>query len=215
MSRVIQVRIRGLDAGDRDALQARFSELVAGREWRDGTPWLADERSRDLLPQLFFDQALTEAAATAGSAPLSAATLVRIAGDEADALALIFIIRDLSERFEIDAELNDPDNPIRKLRSVVLHNGRLANGAALESRLVRRAIYRRMHDGSRMEMIPPRGRGSAFGQPIGDDAERSWSFVVHDIRIVEPTFLDAEAEAMRIFRGFRALPPDERTAGSR
>ena len=215
MSRVIQVRIRGLDAGDRDALQARFSELVAGREWRDGTPWLADERSPDLLPQLFFDQALTEAAATAGSAPLSAATFVRIAGDEADALALIFIVRDLSERFEIDAELNDPDNPIRKLRSVVLRNGRLANGAALESRLVRRAIYRRMHDGSRMEMIPPRGRGSAFGQPIGDDAERSWSFVVHDIRIVEPTFLDAEAEAMRIFRGFRALPPDERTAGNR
>lgn len=209
------MRIRGLDAADRDALQARFSELVAGREWRDGTPWLADERSRDLLPQLFFDQALTEAAATAGSAPLSAATLVRIAGDEADALALIFIVRDLSERFEIDAELNDPDNPIRKLRSVVLRNGRLANGAALESRLVRRAIYRRMHDGSRMEMIPPRGRGSAFGQPIGDDAERSWSFVVHDIRIVEPTFLDAEAEAMRIFRGFRALPPDERTAGNR
>src|ERR1035437_8416288 len=123
MSRVIQVRIRGLDAGDRDALQARFSELVAGREWRDGTPWLADERSPDLLPQLFFDQALTEPAATAGSAPLSAAALVRISRGEADALALIFIVRDRSQRFQIDAALNGPDNPIRKLRSVVLRNG--------------------------------------------------------------------------------------------
>ncbi len=210
------MRVRGLDAPDRDALQARFAELVSGREWRDGTPWLADEQSRDLLLQLFFDQALTEAhAATAGSGTLSAATFVRIAGDEADALALIFIIRDLSERFEVQATVSDLDNPIRKLRSLDLHNGRLADGSALESILVRRAIYRRMPDGSRMEMIPPRGRGSAFGRPVGGDAERSWSFIVHDIRIVEPTFLDAEAEAMRIFRGFRALPPDERASGDR
>jgi hypothetical protein len=61
-----------------------------------------------------------------------------------------------------------------------------------------------------MEMIPPHERGSAFGRPVGDDAERSWSFIVHDIRIVEPSFLDAEAEAMRIFRGFRALTSDDR-----
>jgi hypothetical protein len=62
-----------------------------------------------------------------------------------------------------------------------------------------------------MEMIPPLGRGSAFGRPIGPHSEPSWSFIVHDIRIVEHSFLAAEAEAMRIFRGFRALPPDDRT----
>jgi hypothetical protein len=61
-----------------------------------------------------------------------------------------------------------------------------------------------------MEMIPPRARGSAFGRAVGDDNELSWSFVVHDIRIVDSSFLGAEAEAMRIFRGFRALPSDDR-----
>ena len=75
---------------------------------------------------------------------------------------------------------------------------------------MRRVIYRRMPDGSRMEMIPPHSRGSAFGHPVGQPAERSWSFIVHDIRVVEHSFLDAEAEAMRIFRGFRALPSDDR-----
>lgn len=206
MSRVIHVRVSGLDAGHRDALQARYRELVDGREWRDGTPWLADSASPGLLPQLFFDQALVEAGPESG---LSAATYVRIAGDEADALALAFIARDLSERFELRVELRDPDNPIAKLRHVALDRGRLPGGAPLEAILVRRAIYRRMPDGSRMEMIPPHRTGSAFGETVGDGGEkrRGWGFIVHDIRVEEATFLEAEAEAMRIFRGFRSLPP--------
>jgi hypothetical protein len=212
MSRVIQVRIRGLDPDHGDALQARFTELATGREWRDGLPWLADAHSPALLAQLFWDQVIREVdeVAECNGLALSAATVVRIAGDEADALALAFILRDLSERFEVEAELRDPDNPIAKLRHVEMRNGRLADGGPLENILVRRAIFRRMPDGSRMEMIPPRSRGSAFGRPVGDDTGRSWSFIVNNIRIVEPTFLDAEAEAMRIFRGFRALPPDQR-----
>ncbi len=209
MSRVIQLRVRGLAPDARDALQARFAALVSGREWREGVPWLADAASRDILSLLFFDQAQAEAR-SAGQQPPSAATFVRIAGDEADALALTFIARDLSERFGVVVNLRDPDNPIAKLRHVELTSGRLHNGAALESILVQRAIFRRMPDGSRMEMIPPRARGSAFGRAVGDDNELSWSFVVHDIRIVDSSFLGAEAEAMRIFRGFRALPSDDR-----
>jgi hypothetical protein len=211
MSRVIQVRVRGVDRDARDLMHERFDELAAAREWRDGTPWLADLLSRDLLPQLFFDQAQSEARSAPDQRPLSAATFVRIAGDEADALAIAFIARDISERFDAEVELRDPDNPIAKLRRVQLSSGRLRNGRQLESILVRRAIYRRMPDGSRMEMIPPHGRGSAFGQPVGADGERSWSFIVHDIRIADHSFLDAEAEAMRIFRGFRALPSDDRS----
>lgn len=211
MSRVIQLRVRGLDAGARDLMHERFAALVAGREWRDGTPWLADHLSRDLLAQLFFEQAQAEATSLLDQRPLSAAAFVRIAGDEADALALAFIARDISECCAAEVELRDPDNPIAKLRHVELAGGRLRNGRPLESILVRRVIYRRMPDGSRMEMIPPRGRGSVFGQPVSEAGERSWSFIVHDIRIVDRSFLDAEAEAMRIFRGFRALPTDDRT----
>jgi hypothetical protein len=210
MSRVIQLRVRGLDAGARELVHERFAQLVAGREWRDGTPWLADRQSRDLLAQLFFDQAQAEARAAADQRPLSAAAFVRIAGDEADALALAFIARDISERFSAELELRDPDNPIAKLRRIEMCGGRLRDGRPLESILVRRVIYRRMPDGSRMEMIPPHRRGSAFGRPVGESGERSWSFIVHDIRVVDQSFLDAEAEAMRIFRGFRALPSDDR-----
>jgi hypothetical protein len=209
MSRVIQVRVRRLAPDAREALHTRFCSLVAGRDWRQGTPWLADAASRDILPQLFFDHAQAETRGV-DERPLSAATFVRIAGDEADALALAFIARDLSERFAVEVELRDPDNPIAKLRHLTLASGRLHNGAALESILVQRAIFRRMPDGSRMEMIPPRARGSAFGQPVGDDSELGWSFIVHDIRIVDSSFLGAEAEAMRIFRGIRALPSDDR-----
>ncbi|HEY8756210.1 MAG TPA: hypothetical protein VIN65_07670 [Candidatus Dormibacteraeota bacterium] len=209
MSRVIQLRIRGLGSAARDSVQHRFSEMAGSREWRDGTPWLADRGSRDLLAQLFFDQAQAQARLADDRRPLSAATFVRIAGDEADALALAFIARDISERFSAEVELRDADNPIAKLRQIELVDGRLRNGHPLESILVRRAIYRRMPDGSRMEMIPPQGRGSAFGRPVGADAERSWSFIVHEIRIVDTSFLDAEAEAMRIFRGFRALPSSD------
>lgn len=210
MSRVIQLRIRGLDDVTRVQVQRRFGELVGGRDWRDGTPWLADHASRGILPQLFFDQARAEAAAALDDRQLNAATFVRISGDEADALALAFIARDISDRFGAEVEMRDPDNPIAKLRLVELVRGRLRNGNPLESILVQRAIYRRMPDGSRMEMIPPHGRGSAFGQPVGRHSEPSWSFIVHDIRVVEHSFLAAEAEAMRIFRGFRALPSDER-----
>ena len=207
MARVIQVRVRGVDRQRRERLHDEFHGRVAAREWRCGTPWLADSQSRALLAQLFFDQALEEARDSRDRRPLDAAAFVRIMGDEADALALTFIARDVSSALGAEIELRDPDNPIAKLRHVVLAAGRLAGGGELESLLVRRAIYRRMPDGSRMEMIPPHGRHSVFGEPVGDDRARSWSFIVHDIRIVEPTFLDAEAEAMRIFRGFRSLPP--------
>lgn len=211
MARIIQVRVWNVRPDMADRVQHRFSELVEGREWRDGTPWLADAASRDLLAQLFFDQALQQARRSKDDRPLCAATFVRIAGDEADALALTFIARDISAELDVDIEVSDPDNPIAKLRRVELVRGRLRNGAPLESILVRRAIFRRMPDGSRMEMIPPRPPGSAFGPALGDDLRGGgWSFIVHDIRIVEPTFLGAEAEAMRIFRGLQALPSDDR-----
>ncbi len=211
MSRVIHLRVRGLPDESREAMQLRFTELVTAREWRDGTPWLAHSGSRDLLAQLFFDSAQSEAPAVADGPQLAAASFVRIAGDEADALALAFIARDISERFGTEVEVRDPDNPIAKLRRVALVDGRLRGGRPLESILVRRVIYRRMPDGSRMEMIPPHGRRSAFGEPSTDtERSSSWTFIVHDLRIVEATFLEAEAEAMRIFRGFRSLSSDDR-----
>jgi hypothetical protein len=207
MARVIHVRVRGVAADDRDRLQDRFSELIITREWRDQLPWLADGGSSGLFEQLFYEQALAaDLRDDAQAADLSAAGFIRVAGDETDALALIFVLRDLSERFSCRVGARDPDNPIAKLRIVDLVSGRLADQRSLESILVRRPIFKRMRDGNRIEMYPPRALGSAFGTTEGADGERrAWSFLVHGMRDSRPSFLEAEAEAMRMWRGLRFL----------
>jgi len=207
MGRVIHVRIYGLTPSNQEAVQLHFDALVRAREWRDERPWLANSRSRGLFAQLYFG--LSDAAAAVewpAGRPPSAATFVRLRGDETDALALLFILRDLGERFGGLIALRDPDNPIAKLRSIDLRRGRLSAGGALEEVLVRRPVFKKLLDGSRIEMFPPRALGSAFGTVDGEDGERrDWSFLVHGMRDSRPSFLEAEAEAMRIYRGLRFL----------
>ena len=206
MGRVVHIRVRGLPAADRDAFHQRLGRLAARREWRGDVPWLADARARDLFSMEFFRHATNAAAAEApGEGPLSAAGFIRLRGDETDALALLFMLRDLSERFRATISIRDPDNPIAKLRSVDLRAGRLADGSALEAILVARPIYKRL-PGAVIEMYPPRALGSAFGTLEGRDQERrAWSFLVHGMRASAESFLEAEAEAMRIYRGLRFL----------
>ena len=206
MARVMHIRLYGMRAEDRDALRARFAELARSREWRDKSPWLADSGSQGLFEQLFFDDAAHAEAIVGAPETLAAATFVRVAGDETDALAMIFLLRDLSERFGVRVVMRDPDNPIAKLRSIELRAGRLPNGTALEAILVRRPIFKRLRGGQRIEMYPPRALGSAFGTVDGSDRERrAWSFLVHGMRDSRPSFFEAEAEAMRIWRGLRFL----------
>jgi hypothetical protein len=206
MGRVIHLRIHGLDPSQRDGLRGRFDELAATREWRGDRPWLADAQSTDLFASLFFDDARRAAASDHPElGQLSAAGFVRLKGDETDALALLFILRDLSERFDAHLQLRDPDNPIAKLRHIDLARGLLPDGAPLEAVLVARPIYKRL-PGAVIEMYPPRALGSAFGTVEGtDERRRSWSFLVHGMRATAPTFFEAEAEAMRIYRGLRFL----------
>lgn len=206
MGRVIHIRIHGLDPSQQEPLHTRFEELADTRDWRGDRPWLADAQSADLFHSLFFDDARRVAALESpGLPPLSAAGFVRLHGDETDALALLFILRDLSERHDAHLQLRDPDNPIAKLRSIDLVSGRLPDGAQLEAVLVARPIYKRL-PGAVIEMYPPRALGSAFGTVEATDEERrNWSFLVHGMRASAPTFLEAEAEAMRIYRGLRFL----------
>jgi hypothetical protein len=206
MGRVIHVRVRGLTAADREAFHDHLGRLAEVREWRGDVPWLADTASRDLFSMEFFRHAALAAEAEApGEGPLSAAGFVRMRGDETDALALLFVFRDLSERFGTTIAIRDPGNPIAKLRSVDLRGGRLLDGSALEAILVARPIFKRL-PGAVIEMYPPRALGFAFGTVEGGDPERrSWSFLVHGMRASAESFLEAEAEAMRIYRGLRFL----------
>lgn len=207
MGRVIHVRFHGLDPTQRDVVHARFTALARSRDWRDETPWLADGGSPELFPQLYFaDQRSASAIVNPEWGPLSAATFIRVQGDETDALAALFMVRDLSERFDLRCVLADPDNPIAKLRALEMNRGLLPNGSPLEAVLVRRPIFKRLSHSARIEFFPPRALGSAFGTPEGEDAERrGWAFSVADMRGSAPDFFEAEAEAMRIYRGLGRL----------
>jgi hypothetical protein len=206
MGRVLHLRVHGLDPSDRKQLKSRLAELTAMRDWRSDVPWLADARSPGLFEMEYFRHAVE---ATRTEFPqlgtLSAAGFVRMRGDETDALAVLFAARELSEEFNLQILVRDPDNPIAKLREVELRSGRLPDGAPLEAILVARPIYKRL-PGAVIEMYPPRALGSAFGTVDGRDQERrTWSFLVHGMRASAPDFLAAEAEAMRIYRGLRFL----------
>jgi len=207
MARVVHIRLHDLDADDLPALQERLGRLTAARDWRSDLPWLATAASTDLFSMEYFRHAaLATASERPSPPPLAAAGFVRINRDETDALALLFACRDLSEHFaRALAIIRDPDNPIAKLRLVELRAGRLPDGAALEAILVARPIYKRL-PGATIEMYPPRALGSAFGTvEATDEQRRSWSFLVHGMRDTAPGFLEAEAEAMRIYRGLRFL----------
>ena len=207
MGRVLHVRIHGLDPTDRESVHDRFRELADARAWRDASPWLADSGSPDLFSMEYFRHSNTVAAVENPEAgPLSAATFIRLNGDETDALAVLFILRDLSERFGVHVILHDPDNPIAKLRHVQLMAGRLLDGSALEQILVRRSVFKKLPNGFRIEMYPPRALGAVFGTREAEDGERrNWSFLVHGMRGSAESFFEAEAEAMRIYNGLRRL----------
>src|SRR2546425_6788431 len=137
MGRVVHVRIHGVDASRAAELRDGFEALVASREWRGERPWLADAASPDLFAMEYFRHAAAAAIWEAPDAPaLSAAGFARLGGDETDALALLFALRELSEQMGIVAVLRDPDNPIAKLRVIELRDGRLPDGAPLEAVLV-------------------------------------------------------------------------------
>jgi hypothetical protein len=206
MARVVHVRVHGIEASDREALHARLDELSARREWRADKPWLADAGSRGLFEMEYFRHAAeSEDTEAPDSPPLCAAGFLRIGRDETDALALLFSLRDLSERFHAHIVVRDPDNPIAKMRRLELLGGLLPDGHQLESVLVVRPIFKKL-PGAVIEMYPPRALGFAFGTLDGADQERrAWSFLVHGMRGTAPDFLEAEAEAMRIYRGLRFL----------
>ena len=201
--RTIQLRVQKLRAKDRAAINSQLEKWVSKRQWRSDVPWLADAKSKDLFALEFFSFA--SEAHNKNEGPLSAAGFVRIQGDESDALAVVFLMRDLSERFDLDIAVSDPDNPIAKMRNIVFRKGLLENGKPLEAILVARPIYKRLPNAT-VELYPPQALNFAYGRKGPFEpatADRRWSFSVYGIRGTAESFFEAEAEAMRIYHGMR------------
>src|ERR1700694_5313999 len=142
-----------------DGVPARLAELEKdarafsrSRAWRGDIFWLATENTTDLFTMEYFRHARNEEGLN-----LSAAGFLRLLGDETDAIATLYFMNDVSQRFHGRAVLRDEENPI--------------------------------------------------AQRSRPDKPGMWGFSLRGIRDFAPSFLEAEAEAMRIYRGFRRLNP--------
>ncbi len=205
MPRVVHLKLFG--EADARQVAGQLLTLSRTRDWDGDRPWLAHLASRHFFEMEYWRHVSLETSLNPSMPKgLLAAGFVRIKHDECDALALLFIARELSEQFGLTARIDDPENPIAKLRHVELSGGKLRDGTSLESVLVAtRPIFKRM-PGAVIEMYPPRALGSAFGTvDAHNNSRRIWSFSVHGMRGSGAGFLEAEAEAMRIYRGLRFL----------
>jgi hypothetical protein len=146
----------------------------------------------------FFRHARNEA----GPA-LSAAGFLRLLGDETDAIATLYFLNDVSQRFHARALLHDEENPIAKLRHLDIRQGRLPSGMPIEDVLAARPVIKKM-EGEPITFYPPTYRPNSY---FRRDKPGMWGFSLKGIRDFAPSFLEAEAEAMRIYRGFRRLNP--------
>ena len=201
MRRVLFYRLHDAAPAQLTELEREAREFAASREWRGDRFWLATPLATDLFGMEYFRHALNDEGAS-----LSGAGFIKLRGDETDALATLFFLDRCSQRFGIRARIKDEDNPIAKLRNLEIRQGRLPSGLAIDEVLVARPVIKRMEGGT-ITFYPPTYRPNPYfrrGKP------GMWGFSLDDIRDYAPSFLEAEAEAMRIYRGFRHLTDDDR-----
>ena len=104
---------------------------------------------------------------------------------------------------EATATLKDDENPIAKLRYLEIRQGRLPSGMPIEDVLAARPVIKKM-EGEPITFYPPTYRPNPY---FRRDKPGMWGFSLRSIRDRPRSFLEAEAEAMRIYRGFRRLNP--------
>lgn len=198
MRRVLFYRLYDIDAGRLMELEKDTREFSRSRTWRGDTFWLATDNTTDLFTSEYLRHARNEE-----GPQLSAAGFVRLLGDETDALATLYFLNDVSARFQARAMLKDEENPIAKLRYLEIRAGRLPSGMPIEDVLAARPVIKKM-EGEPITFYPPTYRPNPY---FRRDKPGMWGFSLKGIRDFAPSFLEAEAEAMRIYRGFRQLNP--------
>jgi hypothetical protein len=197
MRRVLFFRVYDVLPARLPELERDAREFAASRTWRGDQFWLATPQTTDLFTAEYFRHALEEE----GPA-LSAAGFLRLLGDETDAIASLYFLNDVSQRFHGRAVLKDDENPIAKLRHLDIRQGRLPSGMPIDDVLAARPVIKKL-EGEAITFYPPTYRPNPY---FRRDKPGMWGFSLKGgIRDFAPSFLEAEAEAMRIYRGFRRL----------
>lgn len=134
--------------------------------------------------------------------PIFGGSFIRLAGDETDALAVCFGLLRLTREMGGRVVVADPDNPILKQRQLALVEGRVSGPRNIDEVMISGPIFKRLPGGT-IAFYPPRYRGATLPGPASPPGW--WSFAIHGMRDQAPGFLEAEAEAMRIYRSLRAI----------
>src|SRR5260370_12355923 len=139
-----------------DVVSARLGELdeearafTGRRAWRGDAFWLATENTTDLFAMEYFRQLRNEEGPN-----LSAAGFWRLLGDETDAIATLYFLNDISQRFHARASLEDEENPIAKLRHLEIRQGRLPSGMPIAAVLASRPVIKKI-EGEPITFYPP------------------------------------------------------------
>ncbi|HYM50943.1 MAG TPA: hypothetical protein VET65_10295 [Candidatus Limnocylindrales bacterium] len=196
MRRVFFYRLYDIEPARLPQLEAEAQAFSRSRDWRGDRFWLATSRSTDLFSMEYFRHARNEE----GPA-LAAAGFLRLQGDETDAIATLYFLNDCSQQYHARAWIHDEDNPIAKLRHIEIRQGRLPSGMPIEDVLAARPVIKRMRDGA-ITFYPPTFHPNPYYRR---DKPGMWGFSLQGMRDFAATFLEAEAEAMRIYRGLGRL----------
>jgi hypothetical protein len=195
VSRVLHYRVHGFSPDRLDRLERQIAALGSARTWRSGPPWFATANS----PGLFEMEYLRHLQAAEG-ADVTAGGFIKHAGDETDALVLLFFLRDLSAEYGVRTVLLDDQNPLSKLRYLEFRRGRLPSGNTLEEILAKRPIIKKVM-GQAIMFYPPSYRVHSQA-PEGPG---HWGYALCGLRAFAPSLIEAEAEALKILRGLRHL----------
>jgi hypothetical protein len=197
MGRVLFMRLTNPGRGDAADWVDAVEDFAASRSWRAEPMWLATDASRGLFEMEYLRHLRLDS-----EEPVFGAGFVRLAGDETDALAVCFGLLRLTLKMGGRAVVADTDNPIRKQRQLALVEGQVSGPQSIDEVMVSGPIFKRL-PASTITFYPPRYRGVTLPGPAGPPGW--WSFAIQGMRDRAPGFLEAEAEAMRIYRSLRAI----------
>lgn len=197
MGRTVFYRVTNPGASSVEGWAEAVEEFAQTRSWRSDPMWLATDTSRGLFEMEYLRHLRIEAGER-----VAGAGFVKVAGDETDALAVCFGLLKISAKLGGRVLVIDPENPIRKQRQLELIEGKITGSRTVDELMVAGPIFKRL-PASTITFYPPRYRGATLPGPPGPTGW--WSFAIHGMRAQAPGFLEAEAEAMRIYRSLQAI----------